>query len=220
MDGQSGGVRDRTPPRRRHGNGDAPTERVRRTRCTVPRGRLSSGGRDPRRPGRTQPARVLARYSQEAQRYGHGRLINNAVHDACYHGVLNGARDIDRDNIHVDVVTVFRRGNDALHTNWRRQDGQWIRQPQAAKTIRHERSRSWSPQETAVFASAMARLRSVMGPTWTSQLDEIEDLARPLQSQEPPQDAPSKNSDHPGADRSRRAAGTGNGLTTTPCLPP
>jgi hypothetical protein len=123
---------------------------------------------------------VLVRYWQETQRYGHGRVINNAVHDACYHGVLNEAGAVDTGNVHVDTVAVLRRGNEALYSNSRAADGAWRKPPTAADAVRRERTRPWTPEESARFARTLAQLRTELGAEWSLQLDDIADLAQPL----------------------------------------
>ncbi len=100
---------------------------------------------------------ILDRYSQQVQKFGYGRVINSAVHDACYEGVLRETEAIDRGDVVVDAVSVFRRGPQTLSTNQRGRDGRWKRTPDAKETVIAERARAWTQEESGRSRQDRAR---------------------------------------------------------------
>ncbi len=126
---------------------------------------------------------IIHRYHDQVRKLGHGRLTARDNHDASYRGVIAAAVIIDRDRI-VDVASVYRRGNILLATNQLDEAGQW-RWPDVsiAATIGIERQRSWSTEETQLFADVVTDLSRNMGAEWSSELRDLTALAVPLADQ-------------------------------------
>lgn len=83
---------------------------------------------------------VLARYYDELRRTGRGRVIDQQIHDATYHGVLDTASQIDRDRL-AHHVFVLRRGNETIYANSLDSNGQWLHQPSTHDAISTQRDR-------------------------------------------------------------------------------
>jgi UDP-N-acetylglucosamine kinase len=121
---------------------------------------------------------IVARYQQQVQASGRGRLTDRANHDDCYTGVLQTAVRIDAECL-VDVVAVYRRGNQLLYGNTVTVEGTWARPPAAAAVVAAERTRPWSVAEARDFLADLHRLEEEMSPDWREELVEIAGLARP-----------------------------------------
>ena len=128
---------------------------------------------------------IVHRYHDQVQKLGHGRLTARDNHDASYQGVRQAAEAIDRDRI-VDVSTVYRRGNQQVHTNHLDSDGAWRGPAGTAAAIEAERQRPWTPEETKAFSATVKQLANEMGPEWHEDLRDIIRLAAPLTDREIP----------------------------------
>jgi len=122
---------------------------------------------------------ILARYHDQVAALGHGRLTETSNHDASYHGVLQAAGRIDRDDL-IDAVAVYRRGNQLLYANNRTPERQWAQPPGAQAAVETERHHTWTYPEAQDFLDTSRRLATGLGPQWAPQLQEIKNLARPF----------------------------------------
>lgn len=121
---------------------------------------------------------ILARYLEEVRDSGQGRLVDRAIHDRCYDGVLRGAQAADRGA--AQAVSVFRRGNVAVHVNQQGAGGDWRRPPAAARAVTAERSRQLTASEASTFRRTQARLTRELGPELQDELAAIKAMAAPL----------------------------------------
>ncbi|GAA2710214.1 zeta toxin family protein [Micromonospora olivasterospora] len=128
---------------------------------------------------------IIHRYHDQVQKLGYGRLTARDNHDASYQGVRRAAETIDRDRI-VDVATVYRRGNQQLHTNHLDGASAWRWPAGTAAAIDAERQRPWTPEETKAFAATVKQLFDEMGPEWHEELRDIVRLAAPLADRQTP----------------------------------
>ncbi|KAI1213074.1 zeta toxin-domain-containing protein [Annulohypoxylon truncatum] len=138
---------------------------------------------------------VLARYHEGLPEAGPAgglpvRLTPRGVHDESYKGVLeaaafvdgeggNGGGDGDGDGYVVDQVVVVRRDNVVAYAD-EREDGVWRWGPGVARAVRAERERPLTAVERIGARESMRRLRGLNVPGLESQLEEIEELLKPL----------------------------------------
>ncbi|SNQ48026.1 Zeta toxin [Frankia canadensis] len=123
---------------------------------------------------------VLDRYWQQVATHGHGRPIDPAVHDASYAGIQREAQAIDAGTVPVDVTSVVLRGNAVIYHNSRQPDGSWREPPRAAEVVHTERTRLWTPQETARFTTAARQLHAhARTQDEREAVGAVVDLARP-----------------------------------------
>ncbi|MFG1913028.1 zeta toxin family protein [Kribbella sp. NPDC048928] len=105
---------------------------------------------------------ALDRYLQQTQDLGAGRVIDAAIHDACYRGVLRSADAIDTERL-ADHVFVSRRGGDIVYANHLGADGTWA-QPAGTRTaVETERGRTWTEAEANRFLGNLQRLQVLAG---------------------------------------------------------
>jgi hypothetical protein len=121
---------------------------------------------------------IVARYHQQVQAAGHGRLTERTNHDACYAGVVRTAEHLDARAL-AHSVAVYRRGNHLLYSNTLTPTGTWQRPPVTVAAVTAERTRLWSTAEANDFLIHLYRLERELGPDWHPELDEIIHLARP-----------------------------------------
>lgn len=121
---------------------------------------------------------ILHRYDEQLQAHGHGRLVTPENHDNCYRGMLQTADAIDRDRA-ADVVTVYRRGNHALHIAQLDGGGQWTTPPATRLAIEQERERPWSAGEVGQFLNTLEHLARHPEPGWHAGLRAVAELAKP-----------------------------------------
>ncbi|MFD9248124.1 zeta toxin family protein, partial [Streptomyces sp. NPDC059556] len=111
---------------------------------------------------------ALDRYLQQVQAFGQGRMIDHAIHDACYHGVVRATGQIDSDRL-ADAVFVVRRDATVVYSNRLDEQGEWVTPPGAPAAVMGERDRRWSEQELRVFASSTGRtLQTIEPPSRTA----------------------------------------------------
>lgn len=123
---------------------------------------------------------IVYRYHEQVQERGQGRLTVQANADQSYSGILDLAERVDNGCL-VDQAAVFRRGQaEPSYSNALDGTGQWQAPPAFRAAIEAERGRPWTQTETADFVAAQTKLRAGLGPEWTSRLDRIENLAKPL----------------------------------------
>ncbi|KAI1417745.1 zeta toxin-domain-containing protein [Hypoxylon sp. FL1857] len=106
------------------------------------------------------------------------RLTPRKVHDESYAGLLEAAAFVDSGDA-VDQVVVVRRDNVVAYAN-ERVDGRWRRGPGVADAVRAERRRPLTPVERTATESSLQRLREMDVPGLSCQLEEIEELLKPL----------------------------------------
>lgn len=128
---------------------------------------------------------ALDRYLQQVDAHGQGRLIDPAIHDACYQGVLRSADAIDRELL-ADEVFVGRRDGHIVHVNGL-DDGDWRHPAGTGDAVVRERERPLSDAEALRYLGTLKRVRdlaqrmpaevrAVAGP----ELAAIVHLAEPL----------------------------------------
>lgn len=122
---------------------------------------------------------ILSRYQRECQEVGHGRLIEPAIHDACYAGVLRGAIAVDSGRL-AHSAFAFRRNGEVLYSNHTDLDGNWAASPSLARSITAEFHRTWTPAEHSWFDRNLRELRSTVDRQWLPEVDSIAALAAPL----------------------------------------
>jgi UDP-N-acetylglucosamine kinase len=122
---------------------------------------------------------ILARYWTEVQEVGHGRLIDPAIHDECYQGVLRGAAAVDAARL-AHAAFGFRRSGEVVYANAVGADGLWQAPAGLAAAVRHEWTRLWTPGESAWYLTNFARLSAVIAPRWRAELATIHAAAEPL----------------------------------------
>ncbi|MEV6179956.1 zeta toxin family protein [Streptomyces sp. NPDC052015] len=101
---------------------------------------------------------ALDRYLQQVEAFGQGRMIDHAIHDACYRGVVRASAGIDEDRL-ANAVFVVRRDASVVYSNHLDSSGQWIRDPGTPQAVTGERDRPWTEQESLLFAASTARTR-------------------------------------------------------------
>ncbi|KAI0840531.1 zeta toxin-domain-containing protein [Hypoxylon sp. FL0890] len=106
------------------------------------------------------------------------RLTPRKVHDESYAGLLSAAAFVDS-GAAVDQVVVVRRDNMVAYAN-ERVNGTWKWGPGVAEAVRVERRRPLTLVERAAAESSLKRLREMNIPGLSSQLEEIEELLKPL----------------------------------------
>lgn len=106
------------------------------------------------------------------------RLTPRKVHDESYAGVLEAAAFVDGEDV-VDQVVVVRRDNLVAYAN-ERVGGRWRRDPGVAEAVRMERRRPLTLGERKAAESSLKRLREMDIPGLSSQLEQIEELIKPL----------------------------------------
>jgi predicted ABC-type ATPase len=118
---------------------------------------------------------IVARYHEQVQATGYGRLTARANHDASYTGVLHAAAEIDEHHL-VDVVAVYRRGNELLYSNELQGPAEWAQPPRTVAAIEAERSLPWRIAQARDFLRDLQRLGRQMGAEWQPELHSIRDL--------------------------------------------
>ncbi|UGQ14995.1 zeta toxin family protein [Yinghuangia sp. ASG 101] len=125
---------------------------------------------------------ALDRYGRQVREFGHGRMIDPAIHDACYQGALRASDAIDRDHL-VDRVAVVSRDAQQLYYNEIDDDGEWQHAPGTRDALEDARTRPWEPNEVRGFEQQHAELEALapqMGAAWQGELAAIRNLAAPL----------------------------------------
>ncbi|KAI0382931.1 zeta toxin-domain-containing protein [Hypomontagnella monticulosa] len=107
------------------------------------------------------------------------RLTPRKVHDDSYAGLLEAAAFVDESGF-VDQVVVVRRDNVVAYANERDDVGGWKGGPGAAKAVRAERERPLTSIEKTGALESLRRLRGMDVPGLEGQLEEIEELLKPL----------------------------------------
>jgi UDP-N-acetylglucosamine kinase len=103
---------------------------------------------------------ALDRYLQQVDTRGQGRLIDPAIHDACYRGVLRSADAIDRELL-ADEVFVGRRDGHIVHVNGL-DDGN-LRHPAGTReAVTRERERPLSDVEALRYLGALKRIHDLV----------------------------------------------------------
>jgi predicted ABC-type ATPase len=118
---------------------------------------------------------IVARYHEQVQATGHGRFTPRANHDASYAGVLHAAAEIDEHYL-VDVVAVYRRGNELLYGNELQGPATWKQPPGTVAAIEAERSQTWSVAQARGFLHDLQRLGEQLGAEWQPELRSISEL--------------------------------------------
>ncbi|MFF5447213.1 zeta toxin family protein [Streptomyces sp. NPDC012888] len=125
---------------------------------------------------------IVNRYHEQVKERGSGRLTVQANADRSYTGIVHLARLVDEHKL-ADHVAVIRRGEGRpRYANALDGAGEWQAPPTLAPALEAERSRPWTPAETADFLRSQAKLRTESAPEWTAPLTRIEALARPLRT--------------------------------------
>ncbi|KAI1144004.1 zeta toxin-domain-containing protein [Hypoxylon sp. FL0543] len=106
------------------------------------------------------------------------RLTPRRVHDESYEGLLAAAAFVDSADA-VDQVVVVRRDNVVAYAD-ERVNGSWRRGPGVLEAVRAERRRPLTFLERTAAESSLKRLREMDVPGLASQLEEIEELLKPL----------------------------------------
>ncbi|MFG1849673.1 zeta toxin family protein [Micromonospora carbonacea] len=125
---------------------------------------------------------ILHRYWEEVQAVGRGRLIDTAIHDECYRGVLRGAHAVDGGDV-AHATFAFRRDGEVVYANTISVDGTWVRPPTLAAAIDDEHHRPWTTTERAWYIEHSHELRVAIDPRWHPTLDAIDATAAPLINQ-------------------------------------
>jgi predicted ABC-type ATPase len=105
---------------------------------------------------------ALDRYLQQIHDTGRGRVIDAAIHDACYRGVLRSADAIDTEQL-ADWVFVSRRDAHIVYANHLTADGTWHRPPATRAAVDAERNRPWTEAENHRFLGNLQRLQQLAG---------------------------------------------------------
>ncbi|MET8088176.1 zeta toxin family protein [Micromonospora sp. NPDC005237] len=127
---------------------------------------------------------ILHRYWSEVQEVGRGRLIDTAVHDECYRGVIRGAHAVDTQDL-AHVAFAFRRNGEVVYANTTTATSTWQRPPALAAAVTAEHERPWTATERAWYLSNSLQLRRVIDPGWHRVLDAIDAAAAPLLTSSP-----------------------------------
>lgn len=106
------------------------------------------------------------------------RLTPWKVHDESYAGLLEAAAFVEEEDA-VDQVVVVRRDNLVAYAN-ERVGGSWRRDPGVVEVVRAERKRPLTLGERTAAELSMRRLREMDIPELSSQLEEIEEMLKPL----------------------------------------
>jgi UDP-N-acetylglucosamine kinase len=122
---------------------------------------------------------ILHRYWEEVQEVERGRLIDPAIHDECYRGVIRGAEAIDAGGL-AHTALAFRRSGEVVYANHTQPDGTWRQPPTLAAAIQNERHRPWTATETAWYTTNSGKLRATIDPQWHPEIDAIDAAAAPL----------------------------------------
>lgn len=122
---------------------------------------------------------ILSRYWDEVQAVNRGRLIDPAIHDECYRGVIRGAHAIDEQQL-AHAAFAFRRSGEVVYANTLTADSTWKHPPALAATINHEHHRPWAPAERAWYLNNSRKLREAIDPRWHTTLNAIDVAAAPL----------------------------------------
>jgi hypothetical protein len=123
---------------------------------------------------------IINRYHEQVRERGHGRLTVQAKADQSYAGILELADLVDREQL-ADLVGVFRRGEgQPRYANSLGPHQRWQAPAQLRTAIVAERSRPWTPQESADFRHTQQKLRREIGAEWQARLDDIDGSAAPL----------------------------------------
>ncbi|GGY71408.1 hypothetical protein GCM10010363_60910 [Streptomyces omiyaensis] len=129
---------------------------------------------------------ALDRYLQQVEAFGQGRMIDRDIHDACYQGVVRATGRLDAELL-ANAVFVVRRDASVVYSNHLTVDGRWLKEPGTPEAVTGERNRTWTEQETRVFASGTSRtlqrieaLPPEMREAARRELGAIAELARPL----------------------------------------
>ncbi|GAA2705289.1 zeta toxin family protein [Micromonospora olivasterospora] len=122
---------------------------------------------------------ILHRYWEEVQEVGRGRLIDTAIHDECYRGVIRGAQAVDTQAL-AHAAFAFRRSGEVVYANAVTADGTWQRPAALAAAITAEHHRPWPPGEQAWYLNNSQQLRAAIDPRWHATLAAIDAAAAPL----------------------------------------
>lgn len=128
---------------------------------------------------------ALDRYLQQVAAFGQGRMIDQAIHDACYRGVVRATAGIDEHQL-ANWVFVVRRDASVVYSNHLERNA-WAHDPRTPQAVTGERNRSWTEQESLRFAASVARTCERINELPASEraaplqeLGEIARLAQPL----------------------------------------
>jgi hypothetical protein len=124
---------------------------------------------------------ILNRYHEQVKESGQGRLTVPEKAAAAYTGIPQLASLIESEGL-AHHVTVYRRGEDKPRYANALTDRAGARAAPAefAQAIETERTRPWTPGETRDFLVVQDKLRDEMSPEFSTQLDRVDALARPL----------------------------------------
>ncbi|OTA66585.1 hypothetical protein K449DRAFT_420254 [Hypoxylon sp. EC38] len=127
---------------------------------------------------------ILTRFYEKLPEAGPGgglpvRLTPWKVHEESYAGVLEAAAFVDGEEDVVDQVVVVRRDNLVAYAN-ERVGGNWRRGPGVVEAVRMERRRPLTVGERTAAELSLKRLREMDVPGLSRQLEETEELLKPL----------------------------------------
>lgn len=122
---------------------------------------------------------ILQRYWGEVQDVGHGRLIDPAIHDECYRGVMRGSAAIDAGDL-AHSAFAFGRNGEIVYANHTGPDGSWREPPRLAAAVQAERQRPWTDAEQHWYTRNSGKLRAAIDPRHHRELDAIDVTAAPL----------------------------------------
>jgi hypothetical protein len=122
---------------------------------------------------------ILDRYLRQKEVHGRGRFVAQANHDGCYHGMIETVAAIEADHL-ADTVVVFRRGAEVVAESHLDDQGRWSGATGLAATVRAERVRPWTIDESLRFCATLDRVATSAGPARHPELRRIAQLAVPL----------------------------------------
>lgn len=124
---------------------------------------------------------ILNRYYKQVKENGQGRLTVPEKAAAAYTGIPRLASLIESEGL-AHHVTVYRRGEAKPRYANALTDpaGARAAPSEFAQAIETERTRPWTPGETLDFLVVQDKLRDKMSPEFSTQLDRVDALARPL----------------------------------------
>ncbi|GAA2444684.1 zeta toxin family protein [Streptomyces lavendulocolor] len=126
---------------------------------------------------------IVGRYFEQLADRGQGRLTVQADADESYAGILELAERVDRGAL-ADLAVVHRHGESRpRYRNALDATGRWTDPPRLRRALEQERTRPWTPEESAGFVATQVRLRALgvqYGAEWRTRLARIERQAGPL----------------------------------------
>ncbi|MDG5803413.1 zeta toxin family protein [Streptomyces ossamyceticus] len=99
---------------------------------------------------------LLDRYVRQVHDLARGRYVSWENHDTCVRGLLATLKAVE-DECMVDRITVFRRDLEVLYRN-ELAAGRWRRPAAAARAVRAEWARPWSPRQSWRFRQELSAI--------------------------------------------------------------